>query len=144
MHVVKGGDTLSGIALHYGVPLEALARSNYLTDIDLLPVGQVLCIPRLGWTWPSASDAAMEGVPYAVQEGDALSGIALDHEVFLTDLLFANRLTECSLIRPGEMLVIPAVGELTAVPLPDLPPTAKGDSLGFCLRYSGTRLGQGQ
>ena len=141
-HVVKGGDTLSGIALHYGVPLEALVRSNYLTDIDLLPVGQVLCIPRLGWTWPSAIDAVMEGVPYAVQEGDALSGIALDHEVSLTDLLFANRLTECSLIRPGEMLVIPAVGELTAVPLPDLPPTAEAIPLDFAYGTQGHALGK--
>ena len=141
-YVVKGGDTLSEIALKHGVPLEVLARSNYLTDIDLLPVGQVLCIPRLGWTWPSAIDAAMEGVTYAVQEGDALLEIALDYEVSLTDLLFANRLTECSLIRPGEMLVIPAVGELTAVPLPDLPPTAKAIPLDFAYGTQGHALGK--
>ncbi len=120
-HVVEGGDTLSGIALNYGVPLEVLARSNYLTDIDLLPVGQVLCIPRLGWTWPSTTDAVTTGASYVVQEGDTLLGIALDREVSLTDLLFANRLTECSLMRPGEMLVIPHVNEATAVPLPDAP-----------------------
>lgn len=120
-HVVEGGDTLSGIALNYGVPLEVLARSNYLTDIDLLPVGQVLCIPRLGWTWPSTTDAVTTGASYVVQEGDTLLGVALDREVSLTDLLFANRLTECSLMRPGEMLVIPHVNEATAVPLPDAP-----------------------
>ncbi len=139
-HVVKGGDTLSGIALHYGVSLEVLARSNYLTDIDLLPVGQVLCIPRLGWTWPSAIDAVMEGVPYAVQEGNALSGIALDHEVSLTDLLFANRLTECSLIRPGDMLVIPAVDELTPEPLPGPPPAMEAISLEFTYGIQGYAL----
>ena len=142
-YVVKGGDTLSEIALNHGVPLEALARSNYLTDIDLLPVGQVLCIPRLGWTWPSAIDAAMEGVPYAVQEGDSLLGIALDHEVSLTDLLFANRLTECSLIRPGDMLVLPAVDELTAVPLPAPSPTAEAIPLEFAYGIQGHALGKG-
>ncbi len=142
-HVVKGGDTLSGIALNYGVPLEVLARSNYLTDIDLLPVGQVLCIPRLGWTWPSATDAVMEGAPYAVQEGDSLLGIALDHEVSLTDLLFANRLTECSLIRPGEMLVIPHVDEATAVSLPDvLQPPPEMFRLGFGYGIQGHALNQ--
>lgn len=142
-YVVKGGDTLSGIALNYGVPLEVLARSNYLTDIDLLPVGQVLCIPRLGWTWPSATDAVMEGAPYAVQEGDSLLGIALDHEVSLTDLLFANRLTECSLIRPGEMLVIPHVDEATAVALPDvLQPPPEMFRLGFGYGIQGHALNQ--
>ena len=141
-YVVKGGDTLSEIALNHGVPLEVLARSNYLTDIDLLPVGQVLCIPRLGWTRPSAIDAAMEGVPYAVQEGDSLLGIALDHEVSLTDLLFANRLTECSLIRPGDMLVLPAVGELTAVSLPAPLPTAEAIPLEFAYGIQGHALGE--
>ncbi|MYA05034.1 MAG: LysM peptidoglycan-binding domain-containing protein [Caldilineaceae bacterium SB0664_bin_22] len=142
-YVVKGGDTLSEIALNHGVPLEVLARSNYLTDIDLLPVGQVLCIPRLGWTRPSAIDAAMEGVPYAVQEGDSLLGIALDHEVSLTDLLFANRLTECSLIRPGDNLVLPAVGELTAVSLPAPLPTAEAIPLEFAYGIQGHALGKG-
>ena len=141
-YVVKGGDTLSEIALKHGVPLEVLARSNYLTDIDLLPVGHVLCIPRLGWTWLFAIDAAMEGVPYAVQEGDALLGIALEHEVSLTDLLFANRLTECSLMRPGDILVIPAVGELTAVLLPDPPPTAEANPLDFAYGIQGHALGK--
>lgn len=141
-YVVKGGDTLSEIALNHGVPLEVLARFNYLTDIDLLPVGQVLCIPRLGWTRPSAIDAAMEGVPYAVQEGDSLLGIALDHEVSLTDLLFANRLTECSLIRPGDNLVLPAVGELTAVSLPAPLPTAEAIPLEFAYGIQGHALGE--
>lgn len=142
-YVVKGGDTLSEIALNHDVPLEVLARSNYLTDIDLLPVGQVLCIPRLGWTWPSTIDAAMEGVLYAVQEGDSLLEIALDHEVSLTDLLFANHLTECSLIRPGDMLVLPAVGELTEVPLPAPPPTAEAIPLEFAYGVQGRALGKG-
>lgn len=141
-YVVTGGDTLSEIALNHGVSLEVLARSNYLTDIDLLPVGQVLCIPRLGWTWPSAIDAAMEGVPYAVQEGDSLLGIALDHEVSLTDLLFANRLTECSLIRPGDNLVLPAVGELTAESLPAPLPTAEAIPLEFAYGIQGHALGE--
>ena len=141
-HVVEGGDTLSGIALNYGVPLEVLARSNYLTDIDLLPVGQVLCIPRLGWTWPSATDVVTEGAPYAVQEGDSLLGIALDHEVSLADLLFANRITECSLIRPGDMLAIPDVGQLAAAAQPGPPRSEAMSSLDFAFGIQGHALGQ--
>ena len=118
-HVVKGGDTLSGVALTYGVPLDLLARSNYLTEIDLLQVGLVLCIPRLARVWPAATDTALDGASYAVREGDSLMRIALDHEVTLAALLLANRATECSLIRPGEVLIVPAVGETVAEPLAD-------------------------
>ena len=124
-HVVQSGDALSQIAQDYGVPLNALARSNYLSDIDRLPVGQVLCIPRLDWAWPPATGTVMEGTSYEVQEGDALLRIARDHEVSLTALLLANRLTECSLIRPGEKLVIPAVGDTAADSLADNPPPSQ-------------------
>ncbi len=119
-YVVQYGDALSQIALDHGVPLNALARSNYVTDIDRLSVGQMLCIPRLGWVWPTVTGTVMEGTSYEVQEGDALLLIAQDHEVALTALLMANRLTECSLILPGEKLVIPAVGD---IPVDKRPPS---------------------
>lgn len=121
-HVVQAGDTVSQIALDYGVPLDALARSNYLTDIDLLQIGQVLCIPRLEWGWPAATDTATERETYAVREGDTLSGIALEHGISLTALMQANRITECSLIRADEVLVIPDVEIADAKSPPDIPP----------------------
>ncbi len=140
-YVVKSGDTLSQIALNHGVPQAVLARSNYLTDIDRLQVGQVLCIPRLGWAGPTTADAVMEGTSYAVQAGDTLLRIALDHEVPLTVLLFANRLTECSLILPGEMLVIPAVSDTAAGTLPDKPqPSREMIPLDFAYGIQGHAL----
>ena len=140
-YVVQSGDALSQIALDYGVPLDALARSNYLLDIDLLPVGQTLCIPRLDWAWPTATGTVMEGSSYEVQEGDALLLIARDHEVALTALLSANRLTECSLISPGEKLVIPAVGDTTADSLPEkMPPSPEMNTLGFAYGIQGHAL----
>ncbi len=140
-HVVQSGDALSQIARDYGVPLNALARSNYLSDIDRLPVGHLLCIPRLDWAWPPATGTVMEGTSYEVQEGDALVLIARDHEVALTTLLSANRLTECSLIRPGEKLVIPAVGDTTADSLPEkMPPSPEMNTLGFAYGIQGHAL----
>ena len=144
-YVVQSGDALSQIALDYGVPLDALARSNYLPDFDRLPVGQVLCIPRLDWAWPTATGTVMEGTSYEVQEGDALLLIARDHEVALTALLLANRLTECSLISPGEKLVIPAVGDTTADSLPEkMPPSPEMNSLGFVYGIQGHALDEDQ
>ncbi len=144
-YVVQSGDALSQIALDYGVPLDALARSNYLTDFDRLPVGQMLCIPRLGWAWPTATGTVMEGTSYEVQEGDALLLIARDHEVALTALLSANRLTECSLISPGEKLVIPAVGDTTADSLPEkIPPSPEMIPLRFAYGIQGHALDEDQ
>lgn len=45
-YVVQPGDTLSEIAVRVGVPAEALARANGISDPDLIYVGQVLKIPR--------------------------------------------------------------------------------------------------
>jgi LysM repeat protein len=45
IYVVQAGDTLSEIALLYGVTVEELALLNEIVDIDLILVGQELKIP---------------------------------------------------------------------------------------------------
>lgn len=45
IHVVEKGDTLFGIALEYGVTLDALLRVNGLDPDDYLRIGQALIIP---------------------------------------------------------------------------------------------------
>lgn len=45
-YVVKQGDTLASIAAELGVPLEVLAATNQLTDLNALNVGQVLLLPE--------------------------------------------------------------------------------------------------
>ena len=44
-YVVKPGDTLASIAAELGIPLEILAATNQLTNINALKVGQVLLLP---------------------------------------------------------------------------------------------------
>lgn len=44
-HQVRSGDTLSGIAVRYGVPLQELVRYNAIRDPDKLAVGQMVRIP---------------------------------------------------------------------------------------------------
>jgi LysM repeat protein len=53
-YVVKKGDTLSGIALRFGVSVQALAAANGITDPRLIRPGQVLVIPQPGAT-PTAT-----------------------------------------------------------------------------------------
>jgi membrane-bound lytic murein transglycosylase D len=45
-HVVRRGDTLSGIALQFGVPVQGIMEMNGLKSAKRLRVGQELMIPR--------------------------------------------------------------------------------------------------
>ncbi len=45
LYVVQQGDSLSGIALRFGVPIGDLMRANDLTDANRISVGQRLIIP---------------------------------------------------------------------------------------------------
>lgn len=45
-HVVRSGETLTGVARRYGVSLSSLARANDLTTKSKLRIGQRLSIPR--------------------------------------------------------------------------------------------------
>ena len=47
-HVVQPGDTLSALALQYGVTVEELAEINYISNPNLIYVGATLRIPDSG------------------------------------------------------------------------------------------------
>ncbi|HEY4384188.1 MAG TPA: LysM peptidoglycan-binding domain-containing protein [Ktedonobacteraceae bacterium] len=44
-YTVMSGDTLSGIATHYGTTLSSLATSNAIANPDLISAGQQICVP---------------------------------------------------------------------------------------------------
>jgi len=76
----------------------------------------------------TATPTASRIIEHAVQPGDTLGGIAVVYDVALADLLLANNLTEDSIIRPGDVLVIPQGEVLTPTPITPsptpVPPTA--------------------
>lgn len=45
VHVVRPGENLYRISLHYGVPVDRLIRSNRIRDVHALEIGQPLRIP---------------------------------------------------------------------------------------------------
>lgn len=45
LHVVQTGDTLLGIALKYGVPMNVIQKANDIKDAETIRVGQQLVIP---------------------------------------------------------------------------------------------------
>lgn len=48
VHVVRPGDTLSGLSKLYGVSLTDMARVNNISDQDLIRVGAILLVPLNG------------------------------------------------------------------------------------------------
>ena len=98
-YTVQPGDTLSTIAAHFGLSLDAIRWSNpdiaYNPD-DIYP-GQVLRIPPV------------EGVVVEVQPGDTVQSLARTYNVppeAITSYA-ANRLKPPYTLEPGTLLVIP-------------------------------------
>jgi LysM repeat protein len=115
VYVVQPGETLSQIAIRFGVSVQAIVAANGLANPNLIRVGQSLIIPAPGTTPAapaagSASPAASTaGKTYQVQAGDTLYKISRQHGVSLTALMAANHLTSYTIFN-GQVLVIPSAG----------------------------------
>ncbi len=68
-HVVASGDTLYGIAIEYGVTLDAIVEFNQLSNTHSLSIGQELLVP----VNPSGAPAVAEAQPEVGAEDDALA-----------------------------------------------------------------------
>jgi LysM repeat protein len=108
-HLVRTGETLSGIAAERGVSLDALIRANpQIVNPNLIRPGQAISIP------PSGGEARS----YAVVDGDNLSKIGAKFGLSWQAIAQANALADPDLIHVGQNLRIPGHGG-------DDPPTAK-------------------
>jgi LysM repeat protein len=121
VYVVQPGDTLTGIAARYGIPLAQLAAANGLRWNAWIYVGQRLIIPGVAQipTAPSVPSGSI----HVVQRGDTLSAIALRYGTTVAALMAANRLANPNFIYVGQRLTIPS-GVATPTPAPPTPPVA--------------------
>jgi LysM repeat protein len=55
IHVVQSGDTISGLALQYDVPADAIIATNQLKNPNFLQLGMELIIPIAGASIPTAT-----------------------------------------------------------------------------------------
>src|SRR5690348_10821834 len=72
-HVVEPGETLSEIALAYGVPLDVLAEQNHIVNVDLIYAGEALTVP--GQAPPAGPPTPGQGT-HTIQPGESLTSIA--------------------------------------------------------------------
>jgi len=131
VHVVQWGETLSHIAVRYGVTVQSLATANGIANPNRIYAGQRLTVP-CGTPPPSG------GVWYTVRSGDTLSGIAWRYGVRVWAIVQANGLANPNRIYAGQRLLIP--GGTTPPPGGGVWYTVRwGDTLsGIAWRYGRT------
>ncbi len=109
IYYVTWGDTLSGIALRYGVTAEAILMQNGLTNPEMIYVGQPLVIPNWGYSGESANFGASGCANHhKVGSGETLSSIAWRYNVSMPDLLHQNNLYNKDFLFVGQMICLPA------------------------------------
>lgn len=101
-YTVQPGDTLSEIAIKYGISWEYLAQINNLSDPNLIYPGQVLIINSSSSIIPPTKPS----VTYTVQYGDTLSEIAASYNTTWEHLAQINNISNTDLIYQGQVLII--------------------------------------
>lgn len=94
---VDPGDTLSAIAVQFGVDLGALIAENGITEPDKIYPGMILNLPMV----PASYDYPAQCI---VDPGDTLSGIAAQFGVPMQQIIAANPGINPNLIHPGQVL----------------------------------------
>jgi LysM repeat protein len=112
-HVVRRGETVSGIAKRYGVSADLLMSSNRVARARSLQVGTTLYVPVSGTRIPETMLREPEPtnsrpLTHIVRRGETLSGIASRYGVTQASLRSANNLSSIGSIRAGQKLTVTA------------------------------------
>lgn len=121
-HLISPGETLSRIALTYGVTTAQMAQANNITNPDLIKAGDSLIVPC---AVPPTAVPVTPGVPtplpgtlvpgtgptvHTVVAGENIYRISLRYGVSMTAIMTANGMSPSSInmIYVGQQLTIPA------------------------------------
>ncbi|MDR0668456.1 MAG: LysM peptidoglycan-binding domain-containing protein [Treponema sp.] len=109
-HTIRYGDTLSALALRYGVTVALIEGANPGIKSRALQIGSRLKIPALNGGEPPAvrpnTEERFEG-SYVVKRGDTLWSIALAYGTDPVDLALANDMDLNGILREGRTLNVP-------------------------------------
>ncbi|MGQ9619390.1 MAG: LysM peptidoglycan-binding domain-containing protein [Bacteroidales bacterium] len=107
-HKLRPGDTIYSLAKNYGVSVDDIIRSNPGTDINKLPVGSEIAIPRrdLITTPKTIEEPDKEYMEHRVAKGESLASIAEKYEISVRELRRENR-----------GIIFPRVDEIIKIPV---------------------------
>ncbi len=100
VYIVQQGDTLSTIALQFGITIDSLIETNLLTDPNALSVGQGLVIPGLEGVSGTLSTVQ-------VRFGESLRSLSRRYQIPEPFLVRLNRLTSPAQLFVGIPLILP-------------------------------------
>lgn len=120
IHIVRKGETLGGIAARYGASVRVIQEASGIRNAGRISIGQEVRIPSAGAvprstrtvadrpaaSAPTATSSGTTTETYRVRAGDSIWIIARRTGVSWKDLMRWNKLTERSIIRPGDRLII--------------------------------------
>ncbi len=95
VYAVQTGDTLSSIAVKFGLSINTILWSNNLTVKSVLRPGDSLTI------------LPVSGVAHTVKSGDTLSKIAKTYDVSADEILAYNHLSNSNDLSVGDKLIVP-------------------------------------
>jgi len=134
-YVVAKGDTLSGIARKHGLKLSALLNANGMSMSSVIRPGQTLRLPGQSSSAgvSEKSPAPTPSIPSAasthkVMKGENLSRISAIYGVTVAQIMEWNGISNPSLIREGQSLII-SMGTIdTPIPETSSPVTVPAES----------------
>lgn len=103
-YTVVAGDTMYGIAVRYGIDLNALIAANPSANPNALVIGQTLCLPPA--TAPAVCPSGSTAYPVAA--GDTMYAIALRYGKDLNALIAANPTIDPNNLQAGQTICIPS------------------------------------
>jgi membrane-bound lytic murein transglycosylase D len=101
-HIVRRGDTLSGIAKTYMTSVSMLKEANNINSYLIFPK-QVLTIPLKRAT--PATEKKEPGI-HIVQKGDTFWGIAISNKTTIQRIMELNDLHNNHVLQPGQKIIV--------------------------------------
>ncbi len=102
IYTVQKGDTLSKIALMFGMKSKKVMQLNEMKQKDRLKIGQKLKVP-----FSQEMINAISSATYTVKEGDTLIDIAKKFNLNPKELVLYNQVKSTIQISPGSVLKLP-------------------------------------